>query len=67
MARPTRTFYVYVYNLETREIVKRMGPMTEHKAWKVDSGVSINMGEDFTSVVEQVVLEEGDTFPEFEE
>jgi hypothetical protein len=35
--------YVEIVNTKTDEVVKRMGPMSERKAEKVESGASINL------------------------
>lgn len=47
-------FYVQVKNVETDEVVKELGPMSERKAIKCAAGMDINMAEDFyTEVVEK--------------
>jgi len=47
-------FFVEIVNYETDEVVKRMGPMDERKADKVDSGANINLNhnEYFTRIIE---------------
>lgn len=40
-------WYVEVFEIETGEVVKRLGPMPEPKADKVYDGVSINLGEGY--------------------
>lgn len=47
------THYVEVVNARTAEVVKRMGPMDESKAERVERGVLINMNRDdyFTRIV----------------
>lgn len=47
-------FYVQVKSVETDEIVKELGPMTESKAVKVADGMDRNMSYKFyTEVVEK--------------
>ena len=48
-------FFVLVLDRETDEEVKRMGPFSQRKAERVESGVEINMDHDryYTSVVEE--------------
>lgn len=36
-------YYVEIRKIEDDELVKRMGPMTEHKAGKVEDGANINL------------------------
>ena len=35
--------YVEIVKYKTDEIIERMGPMSEHKADKVDGGANINL------------------------
>ena len=46
--------YVEIVKHEKEEVVKRMGPMTEHKADKVDDGANINLNHEeyYTRIVE---------------
>lgn len=45
--------YVQVRKIGTDEVVKQMGPMSEHQAEKVERGVSINLNceEYYTEIV----------------
>lgn len=36
-------YYVEIVNTETREVVKRIGPMSEWRADKVEDGANINL------------------------
>ncbi len=47
-------FYVKIVKYGTEEVVKRMGPMSERQADKVDSGVNINLNHEeyFTRIVD---------------
>lgn len=46
------TYYVEIVEFETNKVIKSMGPMSERKADRVDSGVTINLNHDryFTRV-----------------
>jgi hypothetical protein len=46
-------FFVEIINKSTGEVIKKMGPMSEGKADKVESGASINLNHDeyFTRIV----------------
>ena len=46
-------FYVEIVALVSGEVVKRMGPMSERKADKIESGASINLNHEeyFTRIV----------------
>lgn len=37
------TFYVQIIQFEDQQVVKQMGPFTEHHAQKVDRGANINL------------------------
>lgn len=39
-------YFVEIVNHDTQEVVKRLGPMSEHKADKVADGASINLDHD---------------------
>jgi hypothetical protein len=47
-------YYVEVVSYETGEVVKRMGPMSENKADKVESGFDRNLNHEkfYTRVIE---------------
>ena len=49
-----KNYYVEVVETETDKVVKRMGPMSEPKAFKVQGGLAINMDHDnyYTRLVE---------------
>ena len=46
-------FYVEIVKASSGEVVKRMGPMSERQADKVESGVAINLNHEeyFTRIV----------------
>jgi hypothetical protein len=46
-------FYVEIVKTSSGEVVERMGPMSERKADKVESGASINLNHEkyFTRIV----------------
>lgn len=46
-------YYVEIVNYDTDEVVKRMGPMSERKADKVDNAANINLNHDkyYTRIV----------------
>jgi hypothetical protein len=48
-------FFVEIVERSTGAVVKRMGPMNERKADKVESGASINLNHDdyFTRIVRE--------------
>lgn len=48
-------YYVEIVNDQTQEVVKAMGPMSEHSADKVADGASINLNHDdyFVRVVQR--------------
>ena len=48
-------YYVEIVEDATEEVVKRMGPMTKHKAEKVEDGAGINLNWDrfSTRIVEE--------------
>ena len=48
-------YYIEIVDYDTEETVERMGPMTEHKAGKVDDGVNINLNHEkyFTRIVKE--------------
>ena len=50
-------YFVEIVRYETDEVVKRMGPMDERKADKVDSGANINLNHDgyYTRIIEKEV------------
>ena len=49
-------FYAQVKNIDTGEIVKELGPMSETKAVSVANGIDINLSDDFyTEVVEKAL------------
>jgi hypothetical protein len=52
-AREARMFYVEIVKTSSGEVVERMGPMSERKADKVESGVAINLNHEeyFTRIV----------------
>lgn len=39
-------YYVEIVNVATSEVVKRMGPMSERKAERVERGALINLNRD---------------------
>ena len=45
--------YVEIVKTDTGEVVKRMGPMSERKAERVESGANINLNHDgyYTRIV----------------
>jgi hypothetical protein len=45
--------YVEIVNYDTGEVVSRMGPMSEHKAGRVEDGANINLDHEnyFTRIV----------------
>lgn len=47
-------FYVEVVNAKTNEVSRRLGPMSESKADRVESGILINLNHEdyFTRIVE---------------
>ena len=40
-------YYVEIVKLDTDEIVKKMGPMPEYKAERVERGASINLNHEY--------------------
>ncbi len=48
-------FWVEIVKLEGAEVVKRMGPMSERRAEKVENGALINLNHDayFTRTVDE--------------
>ncbi len=48
-------FYVEVVNAKTNEFSRRIGPMSERKADRVESGVLINLNNEdyFTRILEE--------------
>lgn len=48
-------FFVEIVEKETNQVVKRMGPMNERKAEKVELGASINLNHQdyFTRIVKE--------------
>jgi hypothetical protein len=41
------SYMVEVVNVKTREVIKRLGPMSERKADRVTSGLLINLSDDY--------------------
>ncbi len=41
--------YVEIYHKKTGDVAKRMGPMSEHKAGRVEAGACINLGRDWAT------------------
>ena len=52
-AREERMFFVEIVKASSGKVVERMGPMSERKAYKVESGASINLNHEeyFTRIV----------------
>lgn len=50
--------FVEIFEDETEDVMSRMGPMTRHKAEKVEAGARINLNEDKFSI--RIVSEESE-------
>ena len=48
-------YFVEIVKHETDEVVKRMGPMDERRADKIDSGANINLNHDdyYTRIIKK--------------
>ena len=47
-------YYVEIIEYKSEEVVKCMGPMSEHKADRVDDGVNINLNhEEFYTLIKE--------------
>lgn len=52
-------FYVLIIEDKTEKVIKRMGPMGEAKAVKVENGANINLDHDnYTTEIEEVDCDE---------
>lgn len=56
-------YYVEVRNLQTEEVIKRLGPMSERKAERVERGMLINMNHEdyYTQITIDPHTENGNT------
>lgn len=48
-------YYVVIFNIKTLEEVKQIGPHLFSKAERVETGVLINLGDDYDTVIRPVL------------